>query len=98
MDNRNDDLIELYRCGTEGEEPNSSNVNYYIRPRSRSSSLRPRSMSVQREHNSTFVPLAEDHSGAGSIMFEEHTAEIIRNMEEDDSLMEDNPISEHMRM
>lgn len=97
MDNRNEDLIELYRCGTECDiEPNSSNIHYY--PRSRSSSLRPRSMSIQRETNSTFIPLAEDHSGGGSIRFEEHTAEIIRNMEEDDSLMEDNPISEHMRM
>lgn len=97
--NRNEDLIELYHYGPEGNI--ETHTRNYQNPRSRSASLRPRSRSItlQRENSGSFVPLNEDDSNAsGSIRFEQHTAEIIRSMEEDESLMEDNPISEHLRM
>lgn len=95
----NDDLIELHQHYGSGEDnqPSTSRTYNYTRSRSTSMHLQPpRSLSFNRDDNRPFVPLNEDDTG--SVQLEHHAAEIVRRMEEDETLMEDNPISEHLRM
>lgn len=95
----NDDLIELHQHHGSGEDNQPSTSRTYNYTRSRSTSIHlqpPKSLSFNRDDNRPFVPLNEDDTG--SVQLEHHAAEIVRRMEEDETLMEDNPISEHLRM